>query len=95
MYYKLECYSEKSIKMEELKLNAVKIHVQGLQEIKELFHKLKSSTNSKDIVLYSSNISQISKIQKLGNSHYANLLRIIPEANVIILYLLNFKYLIT
>ncbi|KAG4099110.1 hypothetical protein H8356DRAFT_937586 [Neocallimastix lanati (nom. inval.)] len=83
---------EKSIKMEELKLNAVKIHVQGLQEIKELFHKLKSSTNSKDIVLYSSNISQISKIQKLGNSHYANLLRIIPEANdVIKVYLMFLK----
>lgn len=71
---------ESSIKLEELKNNVVITHIQGLQEIKELFTKLRSSTNTKDISSYALNISNICKFQNSAYSQYNTIIRQFPDA---------------
>ncbi|OUM62400.1 hypothetical protein PIROE2DRAFT_11307 [Piromyces sp. E2] len=84
---------ESSIKLEEMKINVVTLHIRGLQEIKELFTKLRSSTNIKDIASYSGNISKICKIQNTAFSQYNNIIRRFPDAKdvvkIYILYLID------
>ncbi|OUM62539.1 hypothetical protein PIROE2DRAFT_11117 [Piromyces sp. E2] len=70
---------EASIKLEELKNSVITIHAKSLYEIKELFTKLKNSTNVKDIAAYSENIDQISKLQNSGNSQYNYIIRQYPD----------------
>ncbi|ORY78701.1 hypothetical protein LY90DRAFT_70311 [Neocallimastix californiae] len=81
---------ESSIKLEELKLNAIKCHIHGLKEIKNLFTKLRSSTNSKNVALYSSNISSICRYQNLANSKYSHIIRQFPDATDIVQYYVIF-----
>ncbi|KAL6591207.1 hypothetical protein U3516DRAFT_805657 [Neocallimastix sp. 'constans'] len=80
---------ESSIKLEELKHNAVVIHINGLKEIKELFNNLKRSVNSKDVVSYINNINNISKFQESAFSQYNNIIRHFADAkDVLNLYVL-------
>jgi len=65
-----------------LKTNVVTTHIYGLQEIKELFTKLRSSTNRKDIASYSGNISKICKLQNSAFSQYNSIIRRFPDARV-------------
>jgi len=58
-------------------------HIRALYEIKELFSKLKTSTSSRDIALYSNNISKISLVQKSTYSRYSYIISEHPEAKVI------------
>ncbi|ORX42838.1 hypothetical protein BCR36DRAFT_149995 [Piromyces finnis] len=69
-----------SIKLEEMKRNAIITHVHGLQEIKELYNKLRNTTNPKDIASYGQHIVNISKYQESANWQYKNILRQFPES---------------
>lgn len=75
---------ESSMKLEELKLNAVTSHVLGLKEIKELFNNLKNSTTTKDVTTYYSNITNISRYQNLASNQYNNILRQFPDSTDVI-----------
>jgi hypothetical protein len=80
---------ESSIKLEELKHNAVVIHIYGLKEIKELFNNLKRGINSKDVNSYINSINNISEFQESAFSQYKSIIRHFPDAKDILnLYVL-------
>jgi len=81
---------EASIKLEELKTSVVTSHIRALYEIKELFSKLKTSTSSRDIALYSNNISKISLVQKSTYSRYSYIISEHPEAKDLIRVYISF-----
>jgi len=70
---------EMSIKLEKFRTEAVNTHVQGLVEIKELFLKLRNSTNQKDIPSYISNLRKICKYQIKGTNEFRNIFRQFPN----------------
>ncbi|KAG4106217.1 hypothetical protein H8356DRAFT_1628065 [Neocallimastix lanati (nom. inval.)] len=82
-----------SLKLEELKLSAVGAHINGLKEIKELFVKLRNSTNNKDVLSYLANIRRISFYRNSANSQYKTITRHFTDAKdvikVYILFLLD------
>ncbi|ORX40437.1 hypothetical protein BCR36DRAFT_400866 [Piromyces finnis] len=73
---------EASIRLEELKTKVAVSHIQCLQEIKELFKKLRSSTNTKDISTYNSNITKICKLRDSTYSQYNRIIRQYPDSKV-------------
>jgi len=72
------------LKLEELKLSAVGAHINGLKEIKELFVKLRNSTNNKDVLSYLANIRRISFYRNSANSQYKTITRHFTDAKVIL-----------
>jgi len=71
-----------SFKLEELKNEVVILHIEGLNEIKNLFEQLKSSTNLKDVQTYVPYISQLCKKQNMAYSRYKYIIRDFPDAKV-------------
>jgi len=71
-----------SIKLEKLRAEVVNTHVQGLVEIKELFTRLRNSTNQKDIPTYLSNLRKICKYQIKGAAEFRDIFRQFPNDKV-------------
>jgi len=58
------------------------LHIDGLNEIKNLFEQLSNSTNLKDIQNYVPNITKLCKKQNITYSRYSSIIRDYPEAKV-------------
>ncbi|OUM67312.1 hypothetical protein PIROE2DRAFT_58857 [Piromyces sp. E2] len=71
--------NENSIKLDDLKSNAISLHISGLQEIKDLFEKLKQSTNIKDVITYSFHVNNIYKFQNAANKQYKSIVIEFPN----------------
>ena len=72
-----------TVKLEDLKNTVVQSHIQGLKEIKNLYSKLRSSTNAKDVTGYISDVARLCKIQNSTETQYKNIIRYYPDAKVI------------